>query len=505
MADEPELSAPAEGVSAFERSDQLYHGLVGFLRADQAGSLTHEELEVRLATAGRDLTRQLLQDHLDLRAAREVRVGALIDADGFAHNAVEPGHHRPLETVFGEVTVTRLAYRAKGAANLHLADALLNLPPQRHSHGLRELCAIEATRGSYEEARSAIGRQCGVTLGKRQVEQLVRRAAVDVIAFYQGSLRPVAAVTDPLVISADGKGIVMRPDALRPATRKAAAAATHKLKTRLSKGEKRDRKRMAELAVVYDIAPVARTPADIFARREQAPRAPAPVARAKWLTASVVDNARSVIAAAFDEAQRRDPRHLRPWVALVDGAVHQIDVIRAEAKARGVTVHVLCDFVHVLEYLWSAAWAFFDEGDPAAEAWVAAKAISVLEGNAGIVAAAIRRKATTLRLDKQRRTRADDCAAYLKRKKPYLDYPTALTAGWPIATGVIEGACRHIVRDRFDITGARWSLEGAEAMLKLRAVRTNGDWTAYWQYHLAQEKKRVHNSRYADRDIPTAA
>jgi hypothetical protein len=92
-----------------------------------------------------------------------------------------------------------------------------------------------------------------------------------------------------------------------------------------------------------------------------------------------------------------------------------------------------------------------------------------------------------------------------KNKRPYLDYPTALTAGHPIATGVIEGACRHLVRDRFDITGARWSLDGAEAMLKLRAVRSNGDWEQYWQHHLAAEHERVHASRYAARVIPAAA
>lgn len=202
---------------------------------------------------------------------------------------------------------------------------------------------------------------------------------------------------------------------------------------------------------------------------------------------------------------RRDPGHTRPWVALVDGAKHQIDVIRSEAKRRGVKLATVVDFVHVVEYLWGAAWCFFDEGDPAAEAYVAEKGRAVLDGKAGIVADAIRRKATTLGLDPQRRKKADECARHLKNKAPFLDYPTALERGWPIATGVIEGSCRHIVRDRFDITGARWSLEGAEAMLKLRAVRANGDWAAYLRYHLTQERKRVHQSRYAHGIIPLAA
>ena len=482
----------------FSSADAIYGSLVGFLSGEEAGALTHDELETRLATCGRDLLRQLFQDHLDLRAWRERRAGAVIDAAGVAHEAIERDHHRGLQTIVGAVSVTRLAYRAKGAENLHLQDASLNLPAERHSHGLRELAAIEATRGSYEEAQAAIARSTGVDLTKRQVEDLARRAAIDVEGFYDEKRRQPGTEADVLVISADGKGIVMRPDALRPATMKAARQDKHKLKTRLSKGEQRNSKRMAELAVVYDATPVPRTASDVFARSDDAKKAPAPVATGKWLTASVVEAAREVIAAAFDEAERRDPRHLRPRVALVDGAKHQIDVIRAE-------VTIVCDFIHVLEYLWSAAWCFFDEGDPAAEAWVADKALAVLEGKAGLTAGAIARKATALGLNGSQRKKADECARYLKNKRPYLDYPKALSAGYPIATGVIEGACRHLVRDRFDITGARWSLDGAEAMLKLRAVRANGDWGQYWHHHLAAERERVHASRYAGGVIPAAA
>ena len=154
------------------------------------------------------------------------------------------------------------------------------------------------------------------------------------------------------------------------------------------------------------------------------------------------------------------------------------------------------------EYLWDAAWCFFAEGDPAAERWVHEKARAVLEGNAGTVAAAIRRKATRLGLENAKRTNADTCADYLLAKRRYLDYPTALSNGWPIATGVIEGACRHLVKDRMDITGARWGLDSAEAVLKLRAIRSNGHLDDYWHYHRKQERRRVHESRYAHGVIP---
>jgi hypothetical protein len=494
---------------------------VGFLTGSGAAGLTHEQLEARLAGDGRELCRQLLQDHLDLRAARETRLAQVVDAAGRTRPAVEAGHTRALATVFGTVEVARLAYRAKGQANLHPADDALNLPAERHSHGLRQLAAVEATRGSYAEAAAATACATGVSVGKRQLEALAARAAVDFADFYAGRSATPAEATDVLVLSADGKGVVMRPGALRPATAKAARKATTKLATRLSKGEKRNRKRMAELAAVYDLTPLQRTAADILPAGERSgprpapPPAPAPVAKNKWVTASVVDDAATVIAAAFAEATRRDPDHARTWLALVDGNNHQIARIQAEAKARGVTVHLVVDFIHVLEYLWGAAWCFHHEGDPAAERWVREKALGVLDGKAGIVAAAIRRTATTRKLPRAARAKADAAADYRHKKRRYLDYPTALASGWPIATGIIEGACRHIVRDCMDVTGVRWglgslrravriALAGAEAILKLRALRANGDWSDYWTYHLKQERARIHQSRYAGGIIPSA-
>src|SRR5664279_1888204 len=445
--------------TAFSASRDRFEQICSFLDEQQAGSLTHSELEQKLSVDVRELVRQLYQDHLDLRAVRERRRDDVVDADGVRRGSVEAGHVRALATIFGAVDVTRLAYRRRGERNLSPADAALNLPRELHSHGLRELCAVESSRGSFEEAGEAIGRITGVRLGKRQLEQLAVRAAADFEAFYSQPTRSQATATegDLLILSADGKGIVMRPDALRPATAKAAHQATAKLQTRLSKGEKRNRKRMAEVGAVYDLTPLARTPADIIGRdpdEDETARAAAPRASNKWLTASVVDNAATVITSIFDEAQRRDPTHQRTWVALVDGARHQIDCIQAEAKTRKIKVAVVCDFIHVLEYIWTAAWSFFPEADPDAEAWVSEKALAVLSGKASTVAAAIRRKATCLNLDPQERRNADRCADYLLAKKNYLNYPQALAAGWPIATGIIEGACPFRTARAFSLTQA---------------------------------------------------
>jgi hypothetical protein len=504
----PDTPAPEAGAAgAFTASRDRFETVVGWLEGDQAAALSHAELEDRLQVDARELFRGLLADHLQLRAEQEQRLASVVDDHGVPRGNAEAGHRRVLGTVFGEVPVSRIAYRARGHANLHPADAVLNLPAEKHSHGLRALAAIEASRGSYDSALDAVERATGQRLGKRQVEDLAARAAADFDAFYRHRKPPAGDPADLLVLSCDGKGVVMRHDALRPATAKAAANSNPKLATRLSKGEKRNRKRIAEVAAVYDATPAVRTPTDILpgTDTERAAATPGPVARNKWLTASVVDDAACVVAQMFTETDRRDPRRQRTWVALVDGNNHQIQRIEAEARARDVTVHIVIDFIHVLEYLWKAAWSFHTEGDPAAEKWVRRHASAVLAGRATRVAGAIRRQATTQRLEPAQRAGADTAAAYLTNKHPYLDYPTALANGWPIATGVIEGACRHLVKDRMDITGARWGLPGAEAILKLRAIRSNGNWAEYWPYHLAQEQQRVHQSRYADNQIPQAA
>jgi len=495
--------APDTTDAAFAASHARFAAMVDWLAGDQAAGMTHAQLEERLHADGLGLLRQLLQDSLDLRAVREQRLAQVTDADGHQRGSAEQGRQRRLATVFGQVTVRRIAYRERGRADLHPADAQLNLPIERHSHGLRRLAALEAARGSFDDTAQAIGRATGVPVAKRQVEELAARAAVDVDAFYNARDPTTGPDSDVLVLTFDGKGIVMRPEALREAT--AHKAAARKLAGRLSKGEKRHRKRMAELACVYDLTPTPRTVADILpdSDAEHAQARPAPVAAGKWLAASVTDDAAAVIAAGFDQATRRDPDHRRDWVVLVDGNTHQLDHVHAQARARSVRVTIVVDVVHVLEYLWRAAWCFYREGDPAAEQWVCTQAHQVLTGRAHIVAAAIRRKATYHRLGPGQRRHADTAAAYLLAKKPYLDYPTALAKGWPIATGVIEGACRHLVKDRMDLTGARWGLAGAEAILKLRALTTNGDFDAYWRFHLDQERHRVHNTRYLGGVTPT--
>jgi hypothetical protein len=206
--------------------------------------------------------------------------------------------------------------------------------------------------------------------------------------------------------------------------------------------------------------------------------------------------AAEVIADAFAEADRRDPEHARPWIAVIDGNCHQIETATRLAAERGVTVKILIDLIHVLQYLWKAAHSFFYPGDPGARAWVREQTAKILAGKQRDVRAGIRRRATACGYSPAERAGAGECARYPENKRDYLDYPAFLAAGWPVASGLIEGAARWLIKDRMEVTGARWSLDGAEAVLKLRALAGNGDFDDYFDFHLRQQKQRDHHSRY---------
>ena len=175
---------------------------------------------------------------------------------------------------------------------------------------------------------------------------------------------------------------------------------------------------------------------------------------------------------------------------LIDGLPHQIKLINKVMKRLKVEATIVMDFIHVLEYLWKAAWCFFDKGDDEVEDWIAKRAVKILNGEGYQVAKGIRISATRQKITN--RENVDKCADYLLKNKSRLQYAQALKEGFPIASGVIEGACRYLINDRLDITGARWSLQGAEAVLKLRSLKSSGDFDAYWNFHKRQSKQRIY-------------
>jgi hypothetical protein len=487
----------------FADAREQFEDVVTELGSSKVAGMTHSEVEGLLGERGTELLRRLYQGYLDAQGTGEV-TGEVRAADGGVrtHQRVEG---RDLMTVFGRVRVTRMGYGAREAKPLYPLDGELNLPAELYSLGTRKQVAQEAAKNSFDEAVAAVDQNTGAHVPKRQAEELVVRAAQDFDTFYaqaETAAREAESTGPILVITNDGKGVVMRKEDLREATRKAAEKRTHKLTTRLSKGEKRNAKRMAEVAAVYTIERHHRTPEDIIGDtkpvHEVAPARPRPEYKRVW--ASLKKDAGEVIDDSFQEALHRDPARIKEWVALVDGNDDQLAWLHDCAEKHGVSLTIIVDFIHVLEYLWKAGHQLLGEGQEA-EVWVKERALNVLRGRASLVAAGIRRSATKRGLPLQKRAAMDDCADYLIKYSDYLRYDDCLERGYPIATGVIEGACRHLVKDRMDLTGARWRLQRAEAVLQIRALRSSGDFDAYWRFHEAREQQRNHTTKYR-RSIP---
>jgi hypothetical protein len=505
----------ASGEAVLAGLGPLAAGL-GRLAVEAGRAVTLDAMEGLVWERGLELLCGVVQLGLDGQAEREVRLAQVTGTDGVPRRRAERGHARTIVTRLGAVVVRRIGYRSgvRGAGSLFPRDGLLNLPPCGYSWGLQRLAEMFCRSGSYEQAHEFVRAATGVSVGKRQLEEIIVAAAADAERFCQDRPRgegPPAGTGEPeqeperglppLAISADGKGVAMRPEARRRRT-KAPEQRVRTFDKRAGTGEKKGHKRMAETGAVFDVVPPEqpRTPEQVMRPEGGSAGKKPPRAENRWYACDITAGRDVTIGKVFDEADRRDPGHARTWIALVDGDNYQLGLFQAAAAARGITLAILVDFIHVLEYLWKVAWCFHAPRDPAMEDWVIAQGLDILHGRVTEVIARIARLAAEHPPEpgSEHARNIRKALSYLQAKQAFMDYPRALAEGWPIATGVIEGACRHLVQDRMGITGARWGLDGAQAMLWLRAIAASGDTDAYWDYHITQERQRNHQSRYQD-------
>ena len=501
--------APAK--SAFDRAADTFMALKAHMHSADALRMTHAELEAHVIERTRNIARDVLQGHLDLRTLAE-RPVCVVGEDG-VRRAERRASSRQLRTLVGQVVLGRLLYQAPGVHGLAPQDAALSLARDSFSMGVRRCVAEEASSGSFDNVVVAIRKTSGSTIAKRQVEQLARASVADFEEFYSSIEWEPESAEQLLVLTMDGAGIIMRTDSLRPATRALAEKESEQPQAwpdRTKSGEKPNRRRAAEVGAVYSVPRFVRTSDDVVGDlaslrpvRPVGEATPRPRPKNKRVWASVDKSMTDVVEQVFQEALRRDPDHRRQWVVLVDGQKQQLDAVKAAAKRYGVndSIRIVCDFIHTLEYLWKAAHCFHPAGSSEARQWVCEHAQALLEGgDPSQIAAGMRRSATRRSLS--HRKAVDKAARYIQNRRAHMRYGDALRDGLPIATGVIEGACRHLVRDRLDCCGARWSVLGAEAVLKLRSLRLSGDLDDYWTFHLDQEHARNHLSKYAEAVVP---
>jgi hypothetical protein len=381
-------------------------------------------------------------------------------------------------SIFGKLVFERAYFYTPGQPGLFPLDRALSLPARCYSNLLMESVEVLAVDSAYDKGLEVVSRLLGLTLSESALETKVVEDSQLVKAFYaQPSKFPVAEEGPILVAQADGKGV--------PLVRQE----TTDLKARRGKGDKKTHKKEAVAIAVYTIKPYPRTPQDVvdalFKQAQPPTERPAPCHKQVFAS---LDGKAAALQRLASWAARREGRHIRDRVALTDGSESlQQQVL---AKLSGFTL--VLDIIHVDEYLWKAGTAIYGETDPKRAQWVEAQLLDILSSRAALVIQRLEDKARTVRLTSQAGKVFRQVAQYLRRNQPYMDYATYLQRGWPIGTGVIEGVCRHLVKDRMELSGMRWTLSGAGALLALRSVNENGDWEAFHEFRRAQQHEQLY-------------
>lgn len=475
-----------------------------FAQLTEAGGKSHVELGAMISEGVARVASRTFQGHLDALFAKE-----LAEVERWARPAGSEVRVRvrQLETEHGRMTVRRHGLKLANDEDARFPlDEALSLPPELYALSLREEVAVAAIDASFDRSVEQVDRTTGGHVPKRQAEELIVRAALDFEAFYETRTPPsndTLSAQGLQVGSVDSKGVTMRPEGLRDATRKeaeAAAADAVRGDPMAPRKARRCDKRMAVVTAAWEQEPHVRTAEDVLARlhrdpegRKRAPRsAKAPRPQNKRVAASLTRSNAEGVADMFDEIQRRDPQGRRKTVVLLDGDEKQRENVKAEASKRGMIITIVVDVIHVIHYLHTIAMLLCAKDRREADAWVAHILRQLLTRHPLDVVATIRQTATNRQLSAEDRKELDAAVDYLRKNSLHIEYSRFLAEGLPIATGVIEGACRHLIQDRLGITGARWGLTDAEAILKLRAIRTSGDWDEYWRFHLEKEHARNH-------------
>ena len=384
-------------------------------------------------------------------------------------------------SVFGKVRFWRHSFTALGHEGLCPLDAELSLPAHCYSDLLREWAVYGTTDASYRESQTVLERILGVSLSLQALETGVAEAGQDVTTFYE---QPAEPTTPPasetiLVVQADGKGVPMVPPPA-PAS-----------SVRLGKGQKRTKKKEAVVTGLYTIAPYPRSPQEVVAALLQDPGHPEPALRPRPVGKELRATLEGKAAAMRELAQRvaqRDGPHIQQRVALTDGA----EALQQQVMAYFPGYALILDIIHATEYLWDTANALLGETHPQRTAWVRAYLEALLAGQIEAVITALEAEGQDPLCTVTQRETVRRTVGYYRRNQPYMRYDAYLVCGWPIGTGVVEGACRHLVKDRMEQSGMRWTIGGAQGVLDLRAVRINSHWDRYWQFHRHHQHQRLY-------------
>ena len=479
---------------AILKAQEQFAQIQDFLR--QAGDAGRRIDQVELDLWGRmlQLGRQLLEGYV--AGYRQGDLGPTLAQDGRVLRRLEQPHVRRYVSIFGPLEISRYVYGTRETQKHEVIplDALLALPDSEFSYVLQDWDQGLCVQNSYGESQATIQRILRLGQSVLSLEQMNGQMAAAVEPFW--AQQPVA--TEPegpiLVVTADGKGVPMRREdgGAKPVRRK--------------KGQKANPKREACVGGVYTIAPFVRGAAEVVEEilRDQR-NAERPRPQNKKLHAELTRGIEGQETSGKDrifswlakQIRGRNADGAQPIIAVCDGDRALWEKVKALRQTVGLPILCVLDLFHVLERLWLAAHCFHPEGSKEAEAFVAQRLRRLLEGEVGYVIGGLKQMGTKHPLKSSKRQRLAKVITYLENNRSYMRYDVCLAQGYPIGSGVVEGACRHLVKDRMEGTGMHWCIAGAQSMLHLRAIYLNGDWDTFQGYRI----KTATRQRYPFRPL----
>jgi hypothetical protein len=400
----------------------------------------------------------------------------------------ERPHERRYVSIFGEHHFRRYVYAPRAAQKIERmpVDERLGLPEGEFSYVLQDWLQRFCIQGSFDEGCTSLEALLGLRVSVRSAERMNQHVAEQGAVFRLQQPPPAPSEEGELLVYAnDCKGVPMR----RPLEERIRRG------PRRVKGEKANKKQMACVGAGFSVDRFVRTPEDILEevfRKESVANRPQPRNKRLWaeMTRSHEGEPLSGKTLVFVQQaldlHARDPDRQKRVLCLMDGE----KALRAEQHEWLPRAIGVLDIWHVLERLWLVAHCFHSEGSQDAAQFVEDRLRALLEGKVGYVIGHFRRLLTSgaKRLSAAQRRAINGAVTYFEHNRQYMQYDEYLAAGYPIGSGVAEGACRHVVKDRLEMTGMRWTVKGAQSVLHLRAIYINDDWESFQNYYLEKEQ-----------------
>jgi hypothetical protein len=483
----PQVLSECNVEAARTRFSSLEQSIAQAAREGTAAHVVELNIFRELLALGADL----FGDFLNQTGTGDKGPTATLD-NGQVVNRLKP-HGRRLVTIFGVFRIMRHVYGSREGQKIDWVptDQRLQLPESDVSYLLQDWGQRLDVEQPFETVAEIFVDIFGLKLSVDTLETGSQHMAESAPAFRAAQPAPdPKAEGELLVASEDNKGIPM----VRPV--RSTPAGAHR-----KKGEKANKKQMATLGSVYTVDRQVRSAEDLVAalfrdpdykRREQ------PQACQKRYWASLTREVAGKVVRGQDEVFQQMANEIelrrRPGQTLInltDGQ-ESLEDDRNEHLPRDIRTVDILDLLHVAPRLWEAAHLFHREGSDQATGFVRERMLRVLQGRAKGVIKGLRRMGTKHKLRGAQAARLQKLCNFLESNLHRMRYDQYLAFGYPIATGVIEGACRHIVKDRMERAGMRWKVPGAQAMLALRVVQINGDWKAFQAFRIEQERRRLY-------------